>query len=86
MKIKTDEEHAAAMQRIDVLWEYHNYTAEEEEEFEALVVAICDYERTRWPVREPTKEEMEEFLLDQGLKLKDIPERTAHLLSKKELN
>jgi HTH-type transcriptional regulator/antitoxin HigA len=85
VKIHTDEEHAAAMRRIDELWECHDGT-EQEQEFEELVSAVCEYEEKRWPIAPPTKEMMEEFLLDQGVDPKDIPERTAHLLSEKELN
>ena len=85
MKIHTDEEHAVALERIKELWEC-DIDGPDGEEFETLVSAVCEYEEKRWPIPPPTKEMMEEFLLEQGVDPKDIPERTAHLLSEKELN
>lgn len=85
MKITNDEEHAIALARIKVLWDC-DVDGPDGEEFESLVSAVCEYEDKRWPIDPPTKEMMEKFLLDQGVDPKEIPERTAHLLSKKELN
>jgi len=85
MKIKDDKEHAIALARVRELWDC-DVDGPDGPEFEALISAVSEYEDKRWPIRAPTREELEEFLVDQGVDPKEIPARVAHLFSKKDLN
>jgi HTH-type transcriptional regulator / antitoxin HigA len=47
--VRTDEDHAAAIARIDVLWGAADGTPEGDE-LDALAVLVDAYEKSRWPL------------------------------------
>ena len=62
--ITTDEECAAAISRIDEIWDTA-VGSPEELEFLDLAAAIEAYENLRWPIGEPTPTEAAEFRAEQ---------------------
>lgn len=53
--IRTDEDHAWALERITELWQAE-YGTPEHDELEVWVVLAEDYELRRWPITDAEKE------------------------------
>ena len=64
--IHTDEEHAAALKRLDTLWNAP-VGSQEFEELELLGAVVDAYERVRHPIGDPSPVEQVQYLLDQRL-------------------
>jgi len=63
--IRTDEDHAAALARIDALFAAPPDTAGHDE-LEVLVTLVEAYEREHFPIEPPSPIEAIEFAMDQG--------------------
>lgn len=62
--IHSDVEHAAALKRLEDLWDSREGTPEFEE-LELLGMVVDAYERVRHPIDDPTPLEQVQYLLDQ---------------------
>ena len=70
--IHDDTDHAAALARIETLWNAKPGTAEEDE-FDVLTVLVSDYENKRWPILPPDPGDAIQFHMDQnGGRQKDL--------------
>jgi HTH-type transcriptional regulator/antitoxin HigA len=70
--IRTEADHAAALARIEALWDARPGTPEHDE-IEILAVLISDYEDQRWPILPPDPVDAIRFHMEQnGLKQKDL--------------
>jgi HTH-type transcriptional regulator/antitoxin HigA len=63
--IRTDEDHAAALRRINELWDAADDTIEADE-LDILATLVERYEETRWPRERSTPLEMLKFCMDQN--------------------
>lgn len=52
--IRTEADHAAALEEIDLLWDAAEAGTENFDRLELLVTLIERYEDRRWPIAEPT--------------------------------
>ena len=65
IEITTESQFKDAFTRLDALWENAERTADEEQEFTALLDAIEQYEELHYPIEKPTLEEAEQFRKEQ---------------------
>lgn len=63
--IRNDTDHAAALSRIEALWNSEPGTPEDDE-FDVLSVLISDYENNRWPILPPDPVEAIRFHMEQN--------------------
>jgi len=72
--IRDDNDHRAALHRIDALWGAAKGTAEDAE-LDALATLVDAYERKRWPTEPGTPLDALKFAMDQhGATQKDLAE------------
>jgi len=70
--IHTETNHAAALARIETLWDAEPGTPEHDE-LEVLAVLVSAYEDTHWPALPPDPVEAIKFHMEQnGLRQKDL--------------
>lgn len=70
--IHNDTDHAAAIARIEALWDAEPGTPEHDE-IEVLGVLVAAYEERRWPIDQPDPVEAIKFHMEQnGLRQKDL--------------
>jgi HTH-type transcriptional regulator/antitoxin HigA len=70
--IRTEADHAAAVARIEALWDVRPGTAEHDE-IEVLAVLVSAYEDGRWPMLPPDPVEAIKFHMEQnGFRQKDL--------------
>jgi HTH-type transcriptional regulator/antitoxin HigA len=70
--IRTDADHAAALGRIEALWDAQPGTPEHDE-IEVLGILVADYEDKRWPIFPPDPIDAIKFHMEQnGLRQKDL--------------
>ena len=70
--IRTDSDHAAALARINELWNCERDTPEGDE-FEVLCALVSAYEERRWPMLPPEPVEAIKFHMEQnGFRQKDL--------------
>jgi HTH-type transcriptional regulator/antitoxin HigA len=70
--IHTEADHAAAIARIETLWDAQPGTAAHDE-IEVLAVLVSAYEDTRWPILPPHPVDAIKFHMEQnGFKQKDF--------------
>jgi HTH-type transcriptional regulator/antitoxin HigA len=62
--IRNDEDHAAALRRIEELWEVPE-GSEESDELEVLATLVSDYERKRWPIEAPDPVDVLRYVMEQ---------------------
>lgn len=62
--IRNDEDHTAALRRIEELWEAPE-SSEEHDELEVLATLVDVYENTRWPVDLPDAVDVLRYVMDQ---------------------
>lgn len=63
--IRNDEDHTAALRRIDALWKAPEGTPEGDE-LDVLATLVERYEQTRWPIEPSTPLEMLKFNMEQN--------------------
>jgi HTH-type transcriptional regulator / antitoxin HigA len=70
--IRNDEDHAAALRRIEELWEAPE-GSDESDELEVLATLVSEYERKRWPIEAPDPVDVLRYVMDQrGLSAADL--------------
>lgn len=70
--IRNDVDHAAALRRIEELWEVPE-SSEESDELEVLAILVSVYERKRWPIEAPDPVDVLRYVMDQrGLSASDL--------------
>jgi HTH-type transcriptional regulator/antitoxin HigA len=70
--IRTDADHAAALGRIEALWDAQPGTPEHDE-IEVLGILVAAYEDERWPIFPPDPIDAIKFHMEQnGLRQKDL--------------
>jgi HTH-type transcriptional regulator/antitoxin HigA len=70
--IRNDEDHAAAIRRIEELWDSPE-GSDEHDELEVLATLVDLYEDTRWPIEAPDAVDVLHYVLDQrGLSPADL--------------
>ncbi len=70
--IRTDADHAAALARIDTLWDAEPGTPEADE-LEVLGLLVAHYEEAKFPIDAPEPIETLKFFMDQnGYTQKDL--------------
>lgn len=62
--IRTDDEHDAALRRVEELWQAPDGSAESDE-LEVLAMLIDAYEDTRWPIEVPDAVDVLRYVMDQ---------------------
>ncbi len=62
--IRSDEDHAAALRRIEELWEAPE-GSEESDELEVLATLVSAYERKRWPIEAPDPVDVLRYVMEQ---------------------
>lgn len=76
--IQSDDDHAAAMVRINELWDAPMDTPEGDE-LDVLVALVEAYESKRWPIEAPDPVEAIKFRMDQmGLTADDMVKFLGH--------
>jgi antitoxin component HigA of HigAB toxin-antitoxin module len=72
--IRNDDDHRAALHRIDALWNAPD-DSPEADELDALATLVDAYERKRWPTEPGTPLDALKFAMDQhGATQKDLAE------------
>lgn len=70
--IRTEADHAAAMARIEALWDARPGTSEHDE-IEVLAILVSAYEDARWPILPPDPIDAIRFHMAQnGFRQKDL--------------
>jgi HTH-type transcriptional regulator/antitoxin HigA len=62
--IRNDADHAAALRRIEVLWEAPE-GSEESDELEVLATLVSVYEDTRWPIDAADAVDVLRYVMEQ---------------------
>jgi HTH-type transcriptional regulator/antitoxin HigA len=62
--IRNDADHAAALRRIEELWEARE-GSEESDELEVLSTLVSVYEDARWPIDAPDAVDVLRYVMDQ---------------------
>jgi HTH-type transcriptional regulator / antitoxin HigA len=76
--IRTDEEHAAALRRIEELWDAPEGSAEADE-LEVLAILAERYEEEQWPVEAPDPADVLRYIMDQrSLTAGDLEKYIGH--------
>jgi len=76
--IRNDDDHAAALRRIDELWQAPEGSAEADE-LEVLAVLVDAFEDTRWPIEAPDAVDVLRYVMEQrGLSAADLVPYIGH--------
>jgi HTH-type transcriptional regulator/antitoxin HigA len=62
--IRNDKDHAAALRRIEELWQAPD-GSEESDELEVLAILVNAYEDTRWPIETPDAVDVLRYVMMQ---------------------
>jgi len=62
--IRNDADHAAALRRIEELWDAPE-DSEESDELEVLAILVSVYEDARWPIDAPDAVDVLRYVMEQ---------------------